>query len=182
MPYAATHILAAIIIAELFRDYIIRDNKKFPRYYILIAAIGGILPDFDFAIFYILSLLGFGFSIEEIHRTFLHTLFVPLLLFLAGFITMTFKVKLKEISKHHLKIPIVFYILAIGSLLHLILDATFLGEITPFYPFSSFSIGLNMLYTLPLSWRNSFLPALDGALLVLWILWLEFKLKISNYF
>ncbi|MBS3092739.1 metal-dependent hydrolase [Candidatus Pacearchaeota archaeon] len=182
MPYAATHILAAILLAELFRHYVIKNNKIFPRYYILIAAIGGILPDFDFGIFYTLSLFGFGFSIEEIHRTFLHTLFVPLLLFIIGFIAMIFNVKLKEISKHHLKIPIVFYILAIGSLLHLILDATFFGEITPFYPFSSFSVGLNILYTLPLSWRGSFLPALDGVLLVLWILWLEFKLKISNYF
>ena len=78
MPYAVTHVLAAIILVELFREYIIKDNRKFPRYYILIAAIGGIIPDLDIGLVYIMHF--FGFAVEQIHRTFLHSIFIPLIL------------------------------------------------------------------------------------------------------
>ena len=47
MPYAVTHVLVAIILAEIIRDYIVKDKKKFPLHYILIAGIAGLLPDVD---------------------------------------------------------------------------------------------------------------------------------------
>ena len=77
MPHAVAHVLIAIISIELFREYILKDKKKLPRYYILIAALGGVLPDLDILLYYILYF--FGFSFEQIHRTFLHTLFIPLI-------------------------------------------------------------------------------------------------------
>tara|TARA_Y100000034_G_scaffold125404_1_gene174896 strand:- start:851 stop:994 length:144 start_codon:yes stop_codon:yes gene_type:complete len=47
MPYAVTHVLVAIIVAELLRDY----WKKFNLHYVLIAGIGGLLPDIDIIVF-----------------------------------------------------------------------------------------------------------------------------------
>ena len=180
MPFATTHILVAVILMELFRDFIVKDNKKFPRYYILIAAVGAIIPDLDIAGYYVLSF--FGFSFEQIHRTFFHTIFIPLILLLIGIFMYQMKIKNREFGKRHLHLPTTFFIFAAGSLLHLILDAVLAGQIVPFYPFSYFSIGFNLINLFPQAWHDLVLPTLDGVLLLFWIFWMEFKLKISDYF
>ena len=180
MPYATTHILIAIILVELFRDFIIKDNKKFPRYYILFAVIGGIIPDLDIGLFYILNF--FGFSFAEIHRTFLHTIFVPLILLSIGGIFYYFHLNNSNVSKHHLKISWIFFILGFGAILHLLLDMTFAGKIIPFYPFLNLELGLNLIQYAPENLRELIIPTIDGILLMLWIFWMEFKLKINNYF
>lgn len=51
MPYTTTHVLIWVILIELFRDFFIKDTRKFPRYYILIMAIAAILPDFEELLF-----------------------------------------------------------------------------------------------------------------------------------
>jgi len=180
MPYATTHILIAIILIELFREYFVKDNSRFPRYYILIAAIGAVLPDLDVMAYYVLYF--FGFTFEQVHRTFLHTIFVPLILFLIGIIIWKLKIRNPRLAKRHIKLPIVFYILGFGALLHLILDAILSGQIMFFYPFSKFAIGLNLVNIFPVGLRELVLPTLDGILLLFWIFWMEFKLKISDYF
>ena len=109
MPFAVTHILVVVICIELFREFFIKNNINFPRYYILIAAIAGILPDFDIALFYILYPL--GFTVEQIHRTFMHTIFIPLTLFLIGIIIYKAGIQNKKIRKHHLEISTIFFIL-----------------------------------------------------------------------
>jgi len=52
----------------------------------------------------------------------------------------------------------------------------------PFYPFSEYAIGLNLVKLLPLMWQDTFLPILDAVLLLFWIFWMQFKLKVDNYF
>ena len=47
MPYAVTHVIFALVIADVIRDYVVRDKKKFPLHYVLIAGIAGLLPDID---------------------------------------------------------------------------------------------------------------------------------------
>jgi len=180
MTYVVTHVLAAIILVELFREYFIKDNRKFPRYYILVAAIGGILPDFDIGIYYVLYF--FGFSFDQIHRTFMHTIFVPLILALIGFVIYEIGIKNAEIRKRHMKLSIIFFILAIGSVVHLILDVAVAGSIRPFHPILTTSIGINLVNIIPEGLRFQFLGVLDAILLVAWILWMEFKLKITDYF
>jgi len=180
MPFATTHILVAIILVELYRDYFVKNNKKFPRYYILIAAIGAIIPDLDFALYYILYF--FGFSLEQIHRTFLHTLFIPLILFLIGIFFWKLEIKHKQFAKKHITLPTTFFILSAMSLLHLILDFTLAGSVMPLYPFSNYTIEINLIEFFPLAWQETILPVLDAVLLLLWIFWMEFKLKINNYF
>lgn len=178
MTYAVAHILAAIIFVELFREYFSKKGKKFPRYYILIAAIGGILPDLDFALYYILYFFGFGY--EQIHRTFAHTLFIPIILALAGILIYRIGIKNKKIK--NMKLSGILIILAAGSLIHIILDATFSGSIMPLYPIIDYSIGLNLIGNLPEHISETILMSLDAALLIFWIFWMEFKLKISKYF
>ncbi|MBS3075207.1 metal-dependent hydrolase [Candidatus Pacearchaeota archaeon] len=180
MPYTLTHILAAIILIELFRAYVIKNNKKFPRYYILIAMIGAILPDFDIGLYYILSFFGFGFL--DVHKTFSHSIFIPLILFIIGFLIINYNIKNSKLGKHHIKLFSIFFILGIGSLLHLILDGLFFPGIMPFYPFSNYYISFNILKTFPESIRNLILPTIDAVLIIIWIFWLEFKLKITDYF
>ena len=132
MPYATTHILAAIILIELFREYFIKSNQKFPRHYVLIAALGGIIPDLDIALYYVLYF--FGFAFEQIHRTFLHTIFVPLILLFIGLFILGFGIKYPLFRKMHIKLHTIFFVLSAGALLHLILDVILVGSITPFYP------------------------------------------------
>lgn len=180
MPFATTHILLAVIIIELFREFFIKNNNKFPRYYILIAAIGGIIPDLDVAIYFPLSF--FGFTITQLHRMFSHTIFIPIILLLIGFSILGLKIKNSEFSKRHITLHTTFFILAAGTILHLILDLTLAGYIIPFYPFSNYSIGFNLINIFPIQWRDIILPTFDAVLLLFWISWMEFKLKINDYF
>ncbi|MAH03448.1 hypothetical protein CMI39_01535 [Candidatus Pacearchaeota archaeon] len=180
MPNPITHILITIILIELFREYFIKDNRKFPRYYILIAAFAGIIPDLDLLAYYVLYFFGFG--VEQIHRTFLHSLFIPLILFLIGIMILKFGVKIKFLRKHHIKLSVVFFIFTAGNLVHLILDSIITGKIIPFYPLLDYSIGLNIISNFPegLQWMIS--HTIDVLLLFFWIFWMEFKLKIRDYF
>lgn len=180
MPYAPTHILLGILLIEIFRKYVIKNNKRFPRYYLLIAAIGAILPDFDFAAFYILSF--FGFTVEQLHRTGSHTIFLPLILFIIGFVILKLEIKYPEFRKRHITLPTTFFILSATSLLHIILDALLHGYITPFYPFSGYTLGFNIIYIFPLAWQDYVAPTVDAFLLIFWISWMIFKLKIDEFF
>ncbi len=180
MPNPTTHILIAIILVELFREYFVKDNKKFPRYYILIAAVAGIIPDLDLLAYY--GLYFFGFSFQQVHRTFLHSLLIPLVLFLLGLVFYKLNIKNKVIGKRHMKISIILFIFAAGSVIHILLDILFGGIIMPFYPFSDISIGFNLFAIFPdkLEWMMP--HTLDAALLFFWLIWMEFKLKVREYF
>ena len=177
MPTAAIHIIIALIIGGIIRDYFVKDQKKFPLHYILLIGLGGLLPDFDIAIYWILY--WFGFTIDEVHRTFTHNLFFPLLLFV--FSGISWKWKNKSLGKHHLKIHSIFLMLAFGILIHLVLDFMLAGWIMPLYPVSQFSIGLNPIDFLPYALQQIFFPSLDAALIILWLVYIEWKHKISDF-
>jgi len=180
MPFIATHILVVIILIELFRKYWIKSNKKFPRYYIFIATIGAILPDFDFVIYYIGYF--FGFTINQIHRTFLHTFFIPIALFLIGLGVYKLGIKYEAFWQRHITLSTTFFILAAGSLIHLLLDFGISGKIMPFYPLATYTIGYDIRALFPEDWKDIIFPTIDAVLLLFWIFWLNFKLKIDDYF
>src|SRR4030067_3414559 len=100
MPQAVTHFLIPVILLELFRDFFVKDKKAFPVHYVFIGGLAGLLPDLDIAVYYILSF--FGFTLEEVHRTFSHNLFVPLIFVILGLLAYGFKNK--ELGRHHLKL------------------------------------------------------------------------------
>jgi len=177
MPHAVFHIIFAMLVAEFIREYAVKDKKKFPVYYIFIAGIAGILPDLDIVAYWILYF--FGFSLNQVHRTFTHILFIPLIFLILAVISWNFKNK--ELGKHHLKLHNIFLMIVLGSFVHLFLDAIISGTISPFYPLSSFSLGLNLINFIPypLQWLVD--PSLDAGIFILWLFWLEYKHKISNF-
>lgn len=177
MPTATTHIIIALIIGSFIRDYFINKNKKFPLHYVLIIGLGGLLPDFDIVAYWVLY--WFGFTINEVHRTFTHSLFVPLILIIAAAVSVEWKNR--SLGRHKLKMHIIFLMLAIGVLIHLVLDASLSGFVMPFYPLSTFLVGLNPVSLLPYALQQIFFPSLDAGLIILWIVYLEWKHKISDF-
>lgn len=177
MPQAVTHFLIPVILLELFREFFVKKKKSFPVHYIFIGGLAGLIPDLDIAVYYFLSF--FGFTIQEVHRTFSHNLFVPLVFVLLGLIF--YKFKNKELGEHHLKLSNIFFVIAFGIFIHLLLDVIVSGNIIPFYPLSNYTIGLNLVNLLPNPWQNTILPTLDAIMLILWMLYLEMKHKISRF-
>lgn len=170
MPYTTTHVLVGIILIELFRDYFIGDARKFPRYYILIMAIASVFPDFEYL-----------FQLQHLNRGILHSLITPLIFLLIGIFALKLNIKNKKIGKWHLKLSSIFFIFSAGTFIHIFLDSTLRNGAMLFYPFSNIVIGLNLISLTPIS-ESVTLIAIDTALLFLWIFWMEFKLKITNYF
>ncbi|MBS3083896.1 metal-dependent hydrolase [Candidatus Pacearchaeota archaeon] len=179
MPQAVTHVLIPIILLSIFRHiYQKRTGKKFHLQYVLIGGLAGIIPDLDIPIFWIMNY--FGYSYEQIHRTFLHTIFIPII-FLALALISKYTIK-KKIGRNKLSITIILLLCAFGSIMHLILDGTLAGYITPFYPLSNVQIGTGFpLNIWPEPMAIFFLATLDGVLFILWILYLEIKHKISDF-
>lgn len=177
MPQAVTHFLIPVILLELFRNFFIKIKSSFPIHYIFIGGLAGLLPDFDIAIYYILSL--FGFTIQEVHRTFSHNIFIPL--FFVALAGISYKFKNKELGKHHLKLKTIFLVIAFGLFIHLLLDLLVSGNIMPFYPLSDFALGLNLINLLPSPWHSTILPTLDAVMLISWMIYLEAKHKISDF-
>jgi membrane-bound metal-dependent hydrolase YbcI (DUF457 family) len=177
MPHAIFHILIAIFIADFIRIYIVKDKKKFPFHYVFIAGIAGVLPDVDVIVFWVLYF--FNFSLEEVHRTFTHTLLFPLIAIICA--GATWNLKDKTVGKRHMRWHIIFLMIALGLIIHLVLDATVEGKIVPLYPFSNFSIGLNLVSYLPFALRGLLEPSLDAGIFILWLFWLEYKHKISYF-
>ena len=136
-----------------------------------------LVPDVDIAIFYIMSF--FGYTIDNIHRTFSHNLFVVILFILLGVFFLGFKNR--ELGKHNLKISTIFFIISFGILIHLLLDFLIAGYIIPFYPVFMNSFGLNIIDIFPKAWKESILPSIDAVLLVFWLIYMEIKHNISDF-
>lgn len=178
MPQAVTHVLIPIILLSIFRHiYHKKTNKKFPLQYVLIGGLAGVIPDLDIPIFWIMHY--FGYSLDEVHRTFTHTIFVPLLFLVLALLSKPIK---KKVGRNRLSIPIIFILLAFGSIMHLILDATLAGYIMPLYPLSLIKVGTGFSFSVfPDHIAMLLLATLDGVLFILWILYLEIKHKISDF-
>lgn len=177
IPHAVTHVLVAIVLLELYRRYFVKNKEAFPLHYIIIGGIAALIPDLDIALFYLLSF--FGFTINEVHRTFSHTLFLPLLFFILAGASYSFKSK--KLGRKHLKLRNIFLVIGFGILVHLILDATLIGKIMPFFPLSDYSFGLNIMGFFPTQWHNTIMPSLDAVVLIAWLISLEIRHKISRY-
>ena len=105
MPQAVLHILAPLVIMSLFKDIYEGKKKKrfFSLHYVLIAGLAGLLPDLDIVVFWVLHF--FGFTLDVIHRTFTHNIFIPLAFLLMFFIFQN--VRMKELGRHKLKLNVI---------------------------------------------------------------------------
>ena len=174
MPHAVTHVLVPIVLVDLYRNYWYKAKKRFHLHYILIAGLAGLLPDIDVVIYWILKLFT-NISVSQVHRTFTHTLFFPLIFLILGLLT---KNKTIKIYKDKLKLNWVFYMIAIGTFIHLILDMILVGTIKPLYPFSYYEIGFNLIKN---TLEGTLMPGIDAILLFIWLIHLELRHKISDY-
>lgn len=178
MPQAVTHLLIPLILAALYRDYYIKKTgKNFPLYYVFIAGLAGTLPDID--ILFALILENKGFAYDSIHRQITHSLLMPILFLILAFASS--KVKSFKLRKHSINLKSIFLALSFGIIIHIILDGLVSGLIHPFSPFSSYAFGLQLVNYIPGTTREVFMPLIDGILLVIWIIYLEVKHKISDF-
>jgi membrane-bound metal-dependent hydrolase YbcI (DUF457 family) len=179
MPQAIMHVLVPLVLMALIRDWY--NSKKGKNvlsiHYVLVAGLAGLIPDLDVAVYWILYFS--GYTLEEVHRTFAHTIFIPLI-FLILFLIFS-KLKPIELGKRGLKLHLIFLMFALGSFLHLVLDAIFVGYIIPLYPFFSAKIGLNLAGMFPAPLDRLFIPCLETAILVFWLVYLERKHKVSDF-
>jgi membrane-bound metal-dependent hydrolase YbcI (DUF457 family) len=166
MTYSFTHFAFAILLVLLFRNFS-KDKKNFPKHYLLIALAGALLPDLDIIIYFIFSKFGYGFY--DIHRTFSHSILIPVIFLLIGI----FSIKKNKILSN------IFLIISIGVFSHLVLDFIVAGKIELFYPFSSIKVGLNLIALLPAYLYDFVLPIIDTIVLVLVIFWIDRKKLLS---
>lgn len=183
MPYAVTHILVPITLAAIFRDFFLskESKKKFHLHYVLLAGLGGALPDIDIPISFVLNFL--GVVSWNVHRTFTHSFSFAAIFFILFLILLPVKneARICNLTRHNLKLSTIFLMVAIGIITHLFLDASF-GEVTYlFYPLSTCAYGVNILSSFSLKLQDWLIPTLDGILLVIWIVYLELKHKISDF-
>ena len=176
MPLAVTHILVPIILIELFRDFVIKKKGVITNKHVLLAGLAGLFPDVDIPIGYFL--LG-GVNI---HRLYSHNIWIPIL-FLS--IAMYFHFVKKN------KISMYFVMIAFGFTVHIALDAALGGYIRPFFPFSNYKFGLDLIPRIVGAFAPSLthkdfmtlvMSSLDAALLFSWLIYLQLTKKIKDYF
>jgi len=179
MPQAATHFILTLLILSVIREYFIKRGKSLPAYYVFIGALLSLIPDFDIALFWISYF--FGYTFLEIHRTFSHNLFIPLFFILLSALTIKLKTKSFKLKRYNIQWPLLFLVIGLGTFIHLILDFLFEGVVYPLYPLMNFAIGLDLLYLFPEAIRRTIPPVLDAVLLIIWLIYMEYKHKISNF-
>lgn len=170
MPLAVTHILTSIIGADIYRHYFLGNKRIFPRAYLLIIGIAGLVPDLDIVFTWLLSLMGIRENLHGDFHFFLFSLifFIPAIFFY---------------YKKNKKLTLLFVLMGLAVLLHIFLDyfiggGDAVGSLL-FYPFSS------QLYKAHFLLKTGIfapLAALDAVLLIIWLLHEEFKHKIKDYF
>src|SRR3989344_9018054 len=125
MPQAVTHFVITVIILTLIRERFIKKKKDFPMYYVFVGGLAGLLSDFDTIIYWFLYFAGYDYY--DLHKTITHSLVFPLMFVLLGLITK--KLKSFKIWGFKLKYFILFYIIALGTFIHLLLDGIIAGGV-----------------------------------------------------
>ena len=164
MALSVTHVIGAIFVLDIFRHYVF-GKKSFPRYLLIIGGIAGLFPDIDLPLGWFLSFL---FQTDfHLHGLFTHSFLFPMLFLIAALLFH---------CRNNLKWAKIFYVIAAGWLLHLVMDCLLSGmDKLFFWPFTYPNL-------CPL-WHSSNLTAsIDAIILVLWLVHEELHHKIKDYF
>jgi membrane-bound metal-dependent hydrolase YbcI (DUF457 family) len=165
MAYAVTHVLVPIVLLDLLRHYYF-NAKQFPRYLIVIGGIAGLVPDIDIPLSWLYSLMT-NTSID-LHGLYTHSLFSPILfVFVAIYFDYIGKAKWRNI----------FYVIAFGWFIHILVDWSYGGYKALFWPFFYTSPGLFPPWQI---WEYG--ASIDAILLTLWIVHEEIHNHIRDYF
>lgn len=174
MAYAVTHVIVAIVLIDLYRDYIAK--KKFSTWFVLIGGIAGLLPDIDVPLQWFSSAI-IGQAVT-LHRILTHSLvFVAAFLLVALFFHIQKHKRLsilkRKISYGH--IALFFTVIAAGWLTHIALDCSVAGDYSlAWFP----GIPLGFCFH-PFS--GDALLGLDAIILVLWLIHEEWARKIKDF-
>ena len=174
MPFAVTHILFPVVLLDLFRDYITKHKKRITLLTVLLAGVGGLLPDIDILISWFFNLFGYSAGILE-HRILTHA---PIfgLIFLIPFAYFWYR------KKH--KISFYFLAISLGIFSHIFLDflisnGTF--GVMLLWPFSSKVFAFPLAYGLSGNSMLNLYAAIDAILLLGWLVHEEVKHKIKDF-
>lgn len=163
MPQAVVHVLFAIIVLDLFRDHFLKNKRKLPLHYIFIGGVAGLLPDMDVPLFWLLNNF-LGLNVPWFHRAITHTVLFILIFLVISLIYF-------DLNK---KISLLFGIITFGVALHILLDYLLVGAVTPFYPLSYTSYGLDLIA------RTNLPLAVEGLEAIVLLLWLWHEEKTHN--
>jgi len=172
MPFAVTHVLLAIIAADLYRDYFAKHKKYFTIHTVFIAGFAGLLPDIDIPLSWFLNLFG----VEIAHRTITHTPLFGLIFLIPAVIYWYYKKR---------KIAMYFFVTTFAVLLHIFLDFLLApdlsGGILLFYPLSQATFEIGILGNLSTLELMQLFAAVDAVILLLWLWHEEVRHKIISY-
>lgn len=156
MAYAFGHLMAAWIVGLL-----IQRKKKLSKLSWGLLFIGAILPDIDYLFDWFANL--------EIHRTITHSLLFVIFIFFVTYLI------LKRYKKQNQAIFI-----AIGLLIHLVIDTLFAPKLLFFWPIG-FSISFFSLSGPIMNWIDSIvkIETIDMGLGVLWLFYLFLRGKLK---
>lgn len=173
MPLAVTHVLLTIILVDLYRDYYLKNRKYFTLHTIFIAGIGGLLPDIDIPINWILEATGNTISYMN-HGGITHTPFFALLFVIPGILLW---------KKEYQKYACYFFVIAFGIMLHITLDYIIGGGayegVMWLFPVSTQTWKLHIISFFQV---KDIPAALDAIILILWLWHEEAKHKIKEFF
>ncbi len=176
--YATTHVIIPLIIIDLIRDYVFKHKHRriIPRKYIFFVGIGGILPDIDIAIGYLLKLLSVDIPTWLHHGRITHSIIWPiLLLIIAGFLWEGTKFSKGASKKEHHHWFLILTLVAVGILSHIFLDGL-AGNTTPYYPLSqAVAFGAQRVHQLGM-------VSLDAIILLVWLFHEEWRHNIKKFF
>ena len=174
MAYAVTHVIVAIVLIDLYRDYIAK--KKFSTWFVLIGGIAGLLPDLDLPIEWLASAL-IGDAVY-LHRVVTHSLFfvgVFLLLAIPFYMHKTLEMRLFRWKIPFEFVAIFFTVVAFGWLTHIALDCAVAGDFSLTW-FPGYPLGF-----CPHPWSSNSLLGLDAIILMLWLIHEEWTKKIKDF-
>ncbi|MFH1133393.1 MAG: metal-dependent hydrolase [Nanoarchaeota archaeon] len=166
MPTAVTHVLLTIIAVDILRDYVFKHKHLLNMKVLLFAGVMGLAPDIDIPLYWLLKNI-LGLDIGWFHRTFTHSVFIPLIFLALALIY----------SKRH-KVMVLFAVASFAWTFHIGLDMVFAGYAMPFWPLSTTAVGLDILGRL--GWPD-LMEGLDALLLLGWLLHEEIRHKISDF-
>jgi len=174
MAYAVTHVIVAIVLIDLYRDYVAK--KKFPMWFVLLGGIAGLLPDIDFPLQQIAG--EFIGEAVTLHRIWTHSLvcvisFLAIALFFHLQKHKKIQIGKRKVSYEH--IALFFMVIAFGWITHLALDCSFAGDYNLTW-FPGYSFGF-----CPHPFSNDTLLGLDAIILLLWLIHEEWAKKIKDF-
>lgn len=173
MPAAVTHFIISMLITRIFAKKCLKIKEiKDLRLISFIGGLGGILPDADFLFFYFKKIFSLTFSISAnhlAHRTITHSLAFSIFFLL-----------LALLFYKHKKISLPLIVISLGVTTHIALDFFTASNLVMFYPFSEAMSGINLVSGTTY-YGTRLLVSIDAIIFMLWVSWLFFKNKLTDF-